>query len=201
MLIEIFQRPTFDSFVSEKITGMSRGKYNMYLCSAIKTFQECKSFFPSLYLTLAPTTYMSEISIQGWLCDKEVHDILMDSKINKFEETIFIYGLIPLRFLDVGIIIHDRYHIINRNRIVDKYKHFNDGNQLCTHLKEEWKLYNEKMLSILVSAFRITIEYKNMQYTGEFNLNSFSHGLEGKQEFFNGNMREKTKLRRTKYGE
>lgn len=203
MVYKIFREPRYIPFHTFEI-DLSRTIYNLYLCKCFEEFKEVKKHFPSLYLSLPPTMVQTPVYICGWLCEYKLLEIIDRYEYSTEEETIFVQGVLPLKFFDIGLTLFDRYEMIDKESIPYENRHFNQGNQLCTHLDIELGFYKQKFLSILYSAFRLVMEYKEMEQSGLFRLNAFPHGVENatiefNQENSNILGKKSTMFRKTNY--
>lgn len=175
-----------------KYLNMPLEQCKSYYEEVLSLTREIKDVFPSLYLLIPPTSKPSVAVIFGWIIKKELYDELIDIDTKWWKYSIFVQVELLVGFNLNGVDVKDRYNMINRNAIPSKFQHFKPGNTLCTHFEPQLRDYDNKVISILESAYYLVREYKKLEIMGEFNVDSYPHGSKTALEEY--------KKERNKYG-
>jgi hypothetical protein len=154
--------------------------YSRYSARVKSDFNIVKKFFPLLKLTILPTVKPREIVTIGNLIPYEVlKKCNSDNDINRY--SIYIMATYPSNFNNEDIYVEDIYREIDWEHVPSEHCHLrrHKGKKiLCTH---HWlgeingipKL--ERSTAILLSAWKLYIQYKKFQRTKRWDLPSLPH--------------------------
>lgn len=158
--------------------------FSKYISLVKDDFKVVKKFFPLLKLTILPTTVPKEIFMKGKLIPYEILK-KCDSDKDISRSSICIRAIYPSNFDENNIYVEDIYNVIDWSNIPEKHRHFRSYERikaLCTH-SEYGKINSlantEKSLAILLSAWKLYIQYKRFQRTKKWELKDLRHGYEG----------------------
>lgn len=148
-----------------------------------KDFENVKLKFPLLNIVSLPTRIPKEIYIEGILINKELLQ-LCKREIDIKKNSMRILGIYPSNFPKNDLVISDIDKKINWNEIPRNHKHENEYKEikvLCTHHPNgeinEFK-EDEKSIEILMSAWRLFIQYKEYKKNKKWKIRDLPHGGE-----------------------
>lgn len=181
-MMSILNEPKpFRSSIYKIIKEIPQDFYAEYARDFFSQFSECLKIFPLLSVNIVPYRHrVNEITFSGILIPKEViEDYGLKSDEECLKYGLKIYAIVPAKFLKNGIYVFDYHEVINFQAIPHEYRHTRKIRNhwiICTHL--ETNIVKESaIISVLLSAWYLFLEYKKFQRTGKYNLDSVPHNL------------------------
>lgn len=148
--------------------------------------------YPYLHRKFIPLNDYFPIVLEGYLITKKE---CIDCKVrNESEAEYFSFYariFIPKRYECEGIQVYDLYKKIDVDFIRKNYpNHFhfnaldtNNGNLLCTHINGCEIYCDNVIFENINSAHYYYLNYKNLLNGNSFNMEEYSHGQQGREEF------------------
>lgn len=177
--------------------------WRRYFSLVLKDFQELKERYPFSTLYLPPTVDPQTVTIFTIAVDKEIVEMTNgrpDDFKGQYTKELFIEVPIDYntkgcrvfgcpwfdktRFQDKDIHI---YHDKNRKKIESNY-----GYQLCVGTPESFQNLGNVILEAVRTAEFILVAYERVQIgeSNEVELNAYSHGEKGREEYKRARKRE-----------
>lgn len=171
---------------------MERELVEKYINNIERHIEEVIKFFPYLKICYIvpyrdyPLFYLSGILIPKKFIDK--YSITYNDLVKSNEPLLRITAVIPFDYQNKGCKVYDSDCVIDWELIPDKHKHCNGsscfGNELCTHLPDQAGDMSNPILENLKTAYRLFTESQNYIKNGKWNLKEYSHGEEGRREYY-----------------
>ena len=162
-----------------KYTGTDFNKYYNYV---IKDFENLKSYFPLMQLSIEPTMIPMEIYAIGKLIPYEIEK-KCKTKGDRNRNSIDVRIIYPSEYPNEVVVIEDINKKIDRNKIPIEHWHINPYKDeikvFCTHHPGgEINTIDDKLKSIAIchSAWSLYMQYKSYIKDNIWILKDLKHG-------------------------
>ena len=168
---------------------MSNENKAQYLDNVKKDFQELRSVYPFSTLIILPTAEITEAQVKVVAANKGlIEELLAEQSDFTGEYTRELKIVIPFDYKDAGCNVYGGAWI-DLSKIRDADKHFHkkvdDGLQFCVGVPGSFVKLSNVLLENVKTAENMLIAYEEIQRgkNHRLNLNAYSHGDRGKNEY------------------
>ena len=160
----------------------------------ISKLDEVQKEYPYLKRIYFPFKCCFPIILEGYLVNKQDCELYKIKNNNEASLVSFYARIyIPENYKKFGISVYDLNKKIDTEFIIKNYyshAHFNsldtpDGTLLCTHILEDILGRDNLILDIINSAHFLYLNYLNLLNGNKFNMDEYSHGRKGYEEYIN----------------
>lgn len=151
--------------------------FNEHYARILEEVKQILYEFPTLKFMMYPYKKFKQPFIHGWLFDQDYADQVGLDPLHYENNSIYIYAEIQQGCLENGLLIKDYYKMIDVNAIPKRHQHIHESGYICSSLEAEISERKHPMFDDLKSTYILVLAYKELERTGLFHIDEYSHKL------------------------